>query len=375
MQEIHVAVLGTRGFPGVQGGVERHCQELFPRLAKLGVKAEVFARESYVDPTIKEYQGVELITLPIIRKKSLETILHTLWGLLIIVQNKKKYDLVHMHDIGPSLLTPLARLLGLKVVMTYHSQDYERPKWSSLGKCILRTGEWCGARFSNQIIAVSGYLKNYMQEHYNREAVYIPNGVTIPERLPAGVTLKKFNLKAGEYILGVGRLVKEKGFHDLIAAFKGLSGDWKLVIVGAADHEDDYSLSLKASAQADGHIVMTGFQTGKALQEIYANAGLFVIPSYHEGLPITLLEAFSYGLRVLASDIPPHLELIKDWEIIFPMGDVKALRDKLAKMTASGVWQTVMMQNIKLVQENFDWDKVTQATFAVYQKTVMKAKA
>ncbi len=368
MKSIRVAVLGTRGFPGVQGGVERHCQELYPRLTKFGVRATVYARKGYVDSDLKNYKGVEIIPLPIIRGKSLETILHTFLALMQVAIHRKQFDLVHIHDIGPALLTPLVRLLGLPVIMTYHSQDYQRPKWGRFGRGVLRLGEWCGARFSSAVISVSGYLQVFMKEHYAKNSAKIPNGVVIPEKLAPGKALNQYGLTAGKYVLGVGRLVKEKGFHDLIEAYKEIPTDWRLVIVGGADHEDEYSRSLKKSAAEDSRIVMTGFLTGNPLLEIYSNAGIFVIPSYHEGLPITLLEAMSYGLAVLASDIPPHLELIAEQEIIFPSADVGALRAKLTHFMQSP--PETETDNIEYIRKNFDWDRITRETLSVYRQVV-----
>jgi glycosyltransferase involved in cell wall biosynthesis len=254
--------------------------------------------------------------------------------------------------------------------MTYHSQDYHRPKWNRWGRMILRLGERCGVRYSSAIISVSGYLHEHIVTHYRRQSVQIPNGVEIPPPAAPGETLERFGLVAGEYVLGVGRLVKEKGFHDLIPAYKAVPGQWPLVIVGDADHESPYSRELKRQGAEDARTVMTGFLTGTALREIYANAGLFVSPSYHEGLPIVLLEAMSYGLPVLVSDIPPHLELMHDPQRIFPVGDQATLGAKMGELLESPADPALAETQIRFIRERFDWDRVAEETRAVYRSVL-----
>jgi glycosyltransferase involved in cell wall biosynthesis len=166
----------------------------------------------------------------------------------------------------------------------------------------------------------------------------------------------------------VGRHVPEKGFHDLIAAFRKIDSDWKLVMVGAADHEDDYSRSLKQQAAAVNNIVMTGFQKGRALGELYSNAGLFVLPSYHEGLPIVALEAMSYNLPMLLSDIPANREVVSPGET-FPVGDVDALAEKLSRFIrnpAEYFEKGIHEERRKRLETEFNWDIIARKTLEVY---------
>lgn len=374
---IRVAVLGLRGFPNVQGGIEKHCQELYTRMVKYSVVVTAIGRKKYISENPYTYDGVTLMPLWAIKHKYLEAIVHTTYGVLWLVRHRKKYDLLHIHGIGPSLLTHVARLLGLHVVTTNHGPDYNRQKWGWFAKFMLRLGERIGAKHAYLVIGVSKNICKNLFKKFRTVSAYIPNGVHTPEKIPAGETLTKYGLKKGKYILAVGRLVPEKGFHDLIDAFSGLNGDWELVIVGDADHRDSYSESLKEKALHAPRVVMTGFLKGRNLGEIYSNAGLFVLPSYHEGLPIVGLEAMGYQLPMVLSDIPANLEIAMPHEI-FPVGDVPALRGKLKEFISQPeAWTSLEVVNSKLerLDKEFNWDIIAQRTAHLYEKVVSLPKS
>lgn len=369
-KKIRIAVLGLRGFPDVQGGIEKHCQDLYPRLVKDNHDITILARKGYVDNTPYTYQGVRIIPLASPKKKHLEAIIHTFTGLMWLVKHRKDFDLIHLHGIGPSLLTPLARLFGFKVVMTNHGPDYDRGKWGFAAKTILRLGERFSARYAHQVIAVSQHIRNQLRTTYGVEAQYIPNGVNIPEEVTTVDALKYFDLEAKHYILAVGRLVPEKGFHDLLDAFtKSSISGWKLVIVGGADHQDSYSRNIIRKGKQINGVVMTGFQKGKMLAELYAHAGLFVLPSYHEGLPIVALEAMSYNLPTLLSDIPANCEVAHDEEL-FPVGNKDVLANKLRQFTTSSavlVSPDILEGKKNRLKSEFNWNSIAQQTKDVYQ--------
>lgn len=359
---MRIAVIGLRGIPDVMGGVERHCQELYPRMVARGHQVTLFARKGYVSSKPYEYRGVRVVPLWTPRKKSLEAIFHTAYGLWAISRRRRDFDLVHVHAIGPSLMVFLARALGLKVVMTHHGPDYDRKKWGVFAKFMLRLGERVGCRYSSAVITVSQHIRQTVLALYGREGIYIPNGVPLPEILPPGKYLEKWGLCADRYVVAVGRFVPEKGFNDLLDAFRGIKTEWKLVIAGDADHEDQCSRDLKKKAAADDRVVLTGFIKGDELGEIFSNSALFVLPSYHEGLPIVLLEAMSYDLPILTSDIPANCELSLPEER-FSVGDVDLLREKMTAFLKS---PSNKRGSRNLVAVNFNWDSIAEKTEQVY---------
>lgn len=364
-----IAVLGLRGFPGVQGGVEAHCEKLYPQLAKRGCEIKVFTRKPYVDLKIKKYKDVDLIPINCPRRKSFEAIVHSF--VCMLAAKKVIPDVLHIHAIGPSLIIPLARALGIKVVMTNHGPDYKRKKWGLIGKLALRLGESWGSRCANEIICISKVIADDIKSKYDRNSHIIPNGVEIPEALESDEIIRKFSLTKGKYMLTVGRFVPEKGFCDLMHAFNiAKLKDWKLVIVGRADHESEYSWDLKNKAKENRNIVLTGFLSGKSLEELYGHAGLFVLPSYYEGLPIVLLEAMSYGLLCLASDIPANRCVDLPDENYFPAGDVKQLSKKLRIFIKKPFSEAQRSLQIDTLRQKYCWDDIAEKTMEVYKSVV-----
>lgn len=366
-----VAVVGTRGIPDIMGGIETHCQELYPRLVERGASVVIFARKAYT-PQKKPYfyKGVEVVPVYAPKISGVETFVHTFRCFLKVLAWKP--DVVHLHAIGPSFIAPLFRLAGLKVVYTHHGQDYNRAKWGKLAKAILRLSEYVGTKFSNRVIVISDLLEDWLQKKYHcNKTVRINNGVTLLSALSEETTkkwLSKYGLEGKRYIFALGRFVKEKGFHDLIAAYKKASlVDVQLVIAGSADFQSEYATKMKRDAEEVGAI-LPGFIHGEELQVLFENASLFVIPSYHEGLPIALLEALGYNRNVVASDIPANMEVPLPEECFYELGDVDELADKMTLFMESPVQRDFR----HIVEYHYDWDKIADQTMDVYKSLVRK---
>jgi len=368
LKELKVFVIGTRGFPNVQGGVEKHCQELYPRLIRYGCNITVFTRSPYIkrEKRLKKWRNIKFIHLWTIRKKNFEAIVHTFLG--VIIARSKAPDILHFHTIGPSILIPLAKILGMKVVMTNHGPDYKRQKWSKFAKKALRTGERLSVKYADKIIVISDEIKKLLENKYHRNDLeLIPNGVNIPEIIPPAGTILKYDLNAKKYVLCVCRFVPEKGLDDLILAYEKIDNpDFKLVIVGDADHESEYCRKFKARAENTAGVVLTGILSGNSLAELFSNAGLFVLPSYFEGLPIALLEAMSYGLPVLASDIPQNKEILLPEYRYFKTGNIEDLAVKINKMIKIGIDGQEKNKLNKILKNHYNWDEISQRTFKLY---------
>lgn len=326
-----VVVTGTRGIPEIQGGVETHCQELFPLIAARGVDVTVCRRRCYAKDNLTEFRGVKIKDLYAPRRKSIEAAVSTLLG--VIYAKRVKADWVHVHAVGPSIVLPIAKLLGLKVIMTHHGFDYERKKWGRFARWAIKTGEKMAARFADKIIVISRPIAERMAEEYGRTDTHlIYNGVPAARPSTNKDYIESLGLTPGKYVLALGRIVPEKNFHQLVEAFD-VEG-YKLVIAGEPDHPDEYSESLKRRA-AEAGVIMPGFVRGEQLNQLMTNAALFCLPSSHEGLPITLLEAMSYGRDVLVSDISANrLEQLNETDF-FMVNDVEALRRSLREKLAS----------------------------------------
>lgn len=366
---MHVVVLGLRGMPNVQGGVETHCQHLFTKIAAQGHEVTVVCRRPYVNADLT-CGPVKLFPSRCPRQQNLETILHTFVG--VFHAWRFRPDILHIHAIGPSLFVPLARLLGMRVVCTNHGPDYERGRWGRLARWVLRAGERFGSRFAHAVIAISPAIADRLTARHDCEVDVIPNGVVLQRRRTAEAALAGSGLQSGKFILTVARLVPEKGLDDLMDAFQlaSLPAGWKLVIVGGADHSNQYSRHLVTRGSTIAGVVMTGPLHGEPLAELYSHAGIFVLASHHEGLPIVLLEAMSYGLSVLASDIPAHRCLNLPEGRLFRMGDPRSAAQKMTYFAAHPQTAEAEVEQINRVGAMFDWDSIAKRTLEVYGRVL-----
>lgn len=362
---MRIIVTGTRGIPGIQGGVETHCEELFPNILKLHKdnRITIIRRSAYVTQknNVSEYKGIKIKTIFSPHNKSLEAIVHT--SLAVIYAGIRRPDILHIHAVGPGLLIPFARLLGLKVVMTHHGPDYERKKWGRLAKLFLKTGEWAGVKFANKVIVISESIGKSIESKYGRkDYCLIPNGVPSAVRNENIDYLQKLGIEKNQYIFTLGRFVPEKGFDYLIKAYlkSSCSKNYKLVIAGDADHESGYSESLKELAKNNG-VILTGFIKGEKLQQLYTHARLFVLPSFYEGLPISLLEAMSYNLNILASDIDANKEVNLPSDFYFQTGNIDELKGKLDHKLQDPI------VHVEYDMCRYNWENIAKQTLAVYE--------
>lgn len=360
-----IVVTGTRGIPNIMGGVETHCEELFPRIAQRGFDVTVIRRTNYVKDDLTEWNGVKLVDIDSPKKKSFEAIIHTFRA--INEAKRLKADILHIHAIGPALLVPYAKILGMKVVFTHHGPDYDRDKWGFAAKTMLKLGERMGCMFADEVIVISDVIRNLIKRKYNRTSHVhlIYNGVSQPEICDYPEYFNELGIEKGKYILGMCRFVPEKNLHHLIDAYVKVKErnpdlDIKLVLAGDTDFEDDYSRSLKEVARKNG-VVLTGFIKGRKLHSLLTNCRCYCLPSSHEGLPIALLEAMSYGVKVIVSDIPANREVGLQEYDYFPVGDIDALAEKLSTVIERP------LEHIDYDMAKYNWDKIADQVTTVYQ--------
>jgi glycosyltransferase involved in cell wall biosynthesis len=362
---LRVTMLGIRGFPNVQGGAEKHAEKLSCALADLGCHVEAIVRSGYVAKSSKTWHGVKLSRLWAPRITGLEAFAHTFLGVLRAAFSRP--DILHIHAIGPAFFTPLARALGLRVVVTHHVLNYENEKWGPVARSILRFGEWAGMAFANGRIAVSEGLAKQMTRAYRVPVSAIPNGIDKPPIVHSTETLRSFGLAANCYAVTVARIDEQKRQLDLIAAYARLRAPkWQLALVGGADYSTSYARAVAEAARNTPGVVMLGHQTGAALAELYTHAGVFVLPSSHEGQPIAVLEAASYGLPVILSDIPAHREIAMSGARYFEVGDIATLADNLEAIFAPPIVEKLDAVERDRLLARHDWRTIAQRTLAVY---------
>lgn len=367
-----IAMIGQKGIPSRAGGIEIHVEELSKRLVQLGLKVDVYCRKGYCRAEETGYNGIELKYAPYIQTKHMDSITHTFFATIKALLAKT--DIFHYHALGPSTLAFIPRLLGKKVVCTVHGLDWKRGKWGGFAKKYLLFGEYSTAQFSHMTINVSNNLVHYYKSKYHKETVYIPNGIEKKDIMEPDIIRRKYSLGKDGYILFLARLVPEKGAHYLIEAYKSIDTCKKLVIAGGASHSEEYVKSIYHLAGNDDRILFTGHVEGNELAELYSNAYLYVLPSDIEGLPISLLEAMSYGNCCLTSDIKENASVIEEMGYTFKSGDVNDLRRVLAELLEKGNEINKIKSKVrKFVLEKYNWDEAAYKTLQVYNNVMERA--
>ena len=362
---IKVCVIGTRGFPGLHGGIEKHCDELYPRIAKLsGIEFIIYRRVQYLnDQSGIKIDNIYFKDFKVPKNKYFETFIHSLFSTLHAFFLKP--DIAHFHNTGPGIFIPLLKLRGIKIVFTYHNISYNQKKWNAFAKKFLSLSEIISMRFSDAIIFISKPLQEDVSQRFRLKSQFlIYNGVRIPVPSPNVSYIESLGLEKERYIISVGRFMEEKGFDYLIQAFqKADLHNYKLVLVGDADYPTSYSKKLKEYA-IQNNVIMTGNISGEKLNQIYSHAKLFVISSFSEGLPIVLLEALSFRLDILASNIAANKQLLIAEDDFFEVGNTEDLTRKLKEKVLNNTKKDYTF----MLRKDFNWDKAAKQTYDVYIK-------
>ena len=367
-------MIGQKGIPAKAGGIERHVEELAAELARRGHDVLVYCRAWYVWP-IQNHRGVTCVKAPTIATKHLDAIVHTFTSILLAV--REKVDVIHIHGVGPALLAWLPKLLrpSTKVIVTFHCIDRHHQKWNWFARFMLSIGERIACFAPDATIAVSKTLEAYCRMNYSVNTKYIPNGTQVPMNASDKSHLKAFKLEPQKYLMFCARLVKHKGAHVLIEAWKkakklrpDLTRDMKIAIVGGSAFTDAYVKSLTSLSKDEPSIVLTGTQIGDTLHTLFSNSYAIVHPSESEGLPIAVLEAMSYGKCVLSSDIPENMELTKDHGLTFHVGDVNDLAQKIIMMLEAPEHVAAVGNEARVhVAKHYDWKDIAETTEYLYE--------
>jgi glycosyltransferase involved in cell wall biosynthesis len=367
-----IAVIGAKGLPPSQGGIEHYCAEVYPRMVATGHTVDLYARSSYlhISPFKKSsFKGVRVIPLPCPGSRGFDALTSSALG--AVCATIAPYDIVHFHALGPSLFTWIPRIASRsKVIVTCHGLDWQRDKWGKFSSRSILMGERAAVRYAHKIIVVSKELQSYFRETYDRETVYIPNG-------PAGYAASdphfsygmSLGLEQGKYIVYLGRLVPEKCPNLLIQAFRNLQPQgWKLVLVGGNSDTPSYTAALTKMAAGNPNIIFTGELRGSHLAESLRGAGLFALPSNLEGLPLAMLEAMNEGIPVVASDIPPHHQLVSERRgLLFQAANVESCVEQLEwAIQNPKEMRTMANRAQQYVRQNYTWERIITDTLKAY---------
>ena len=373
-KDLRIAVFGQKRLSR-EGGVEIVVKELCTRMAQQGCQVTCYNRSGhhvsgaeYDDIDNTNYEGIRQKCVPTIEKKGLAAVSSSFFAALYSAFGK--YDVVHIHAEGPAFFCWIPKLFGKRVVNTIHGLDWDREKWrGSIASKFIRGGEKNAVKYADEIIVLSKGVRDYFKETYGRKTHFIPNGVNRPQIREANLITDRFGLKKDSYILFLGRLVPEKGIRYLVEAFKNVKTDKKLVIAGGSSDTDSFMEELKELAKGDNRILFTGFVQGAMLDELYSNAYIYTLPSDLEGMPLSLLEAMSYGNCCLVSDIPECAEVVEDKALIFKKADVQDLQEKLQDACDHPEKVDVhKKQAADFICKKYNWDEVVKETMKLYRR-------
>lgn len=363
-----IAMIGHKRIPGREGGVEVVVEELSKRMA-LNNKVICYNRKKKGVSTIKEYEGVKIITVPTIEKKSLDALIYSFFATIHALF--QKYDVIHYHALGPSVMLIIPHIFGKKTVVTVHGLNYKTPKWKGFGAKYIMLGERISAKYADEIIVLSKEQQKYLKEKYNRDSIFIPNGVTINEFNIDKDFLNRYDISADNFILFVSRIVPGKGLENLIDAYNNLDTDMPLLIVGGTSFVDEFYNNILEKCKSNDKIRIVGFVEGEDLFKLYAAAKLYVFPSEAEGMPMCLLEALSCNAKCLVSDIPENKEVGKDYVQYFKVGDTKDLTKRIKKCLEESN-KSFEKESKTYIEENYDWDVITSQTIDAYSKILKR---
>lgn len=373
-RKLKIAMLGHKRIPSREGGIEIVVEELSTRMVKLGHSVTCYNRKGhhvsgaeFDGAKLKEYKGVELKSVLTIKKKGWAAVTASFFSCFQSAVGS--YDVVHIHAEGPAFFCWLPKLFKKRVIVTIHGIDWKREKWKGgFGSKLIHQGEKNAVKYADKIIVLSKGVQNYFRATYNRDTMFIPNGVDRPIIQDANLIKKRFKLSKNSYFLFLGRLVPEKGIRYLIKAFSGVKTDKKLVIAGGTSDTDKYMEELKELAKEDIRIIFTGFVQGRMLDELYSNAYTYILSSDLEGMSLSLLEAMSYGNCCVVSDIRECVEVVEDKAIVFEKSNIDDLREKIQECC----FDTSMVEKYKneaadYICRKYVWDDVIKKTMELYR--------
>lgn len=371
--KLNIAMLGHKRIPSREGGIEIVVEELSTRMVKEGHSVTCYNRsghhvsgKEFDRGSLKAYKGVKLKSVFTINRKGLAAMTSSFFGAICAAFGK--YDVVHFHAEGPCATLWLPKLFGKRCIATIHGIDWQRAKWGGFASKYIKFGEKVAAKYADEIIVLSEGVQKYFMDTYGRKTVFISNGVNRPILHSPKQIKEIFGLDKDNYILFLGRLVPEKGITYLIEAFKKVQTDKKLVIAGGSSDTDAFMQELKKLAKSDDRIVFTGFVQGQMLEELYSNAYVYTLPSDLEGMPLSLLEAMSYGNCCLTSDIAECAEVVEDKALLFKKSDVDDLKEKLQYACDNpDAVNKLKSGAADFICGKYNWDDVVEQTLKLYQ--------
>lgn len=357
----------------ILGGIENYTLNLTRELTKLGHECVVWCESDH--HAVEMLDGVKVIYHPgpksnLVCKPwcGLKATLRTLTG-------EKKVSVIHYNAWPASLWCWLPRMFGIPSLMEGHGLEWQRSKYSSREQKMLKFMEWFTAHLNQHLIMCSEGQVEFFRKEYGKESVCIPGAVNLPDLSAPNNSdiLMRYGLTAGKFFLFMGRLVQDKNPDYLIKAFiKSKHEGYKLVIAGGNDANPEYVRTLHQHANDKPDVVFTGPVYDKDKDLLLRSAYCFCIPSTIEGLSIVMMEAASYKLPTIASDIDANKEFLgEDAVYVRPEDEEDLMKAMEFAITHPEQMQQFVDANYAKILQKYTWNQIARK-YEAYLKTIVK---
>jgi glycosyltransferase involved in cell wall biosynthesis len=356
--------------PAAYGGFETFAEELGARLVERGHEVSVYGRRHVIPAGLGTHRGMALRVLPTVRHKYLDTVVHTFLSVLDVLPRRRDIVLICNNANAPFALIP--RLTGAKVVLNVDGLEWERGKWSRVGRWYYQLCAQLSPRLPITLVSDARVIAAYYEERFGKRTVYIPYGSDARRTAP-GETLSRLELEPGRYLLYVSRLEPENNAHLAIAGYRAAGGlavlGVPLVLVGDAPYATEYKASLERAAAATPGVLLTGYIFGDGYAELQSNAMAWIQATEVGGTHPALVEAMGRGCAIIANDVPEHREVLADAGRYYARNDAAALAAELAALVADPAARADLAERAaERGRAAFSWEHVTDEYEALFRR-------
>ncbi|MCG9793606.1 glycogen synthase [Flavobacterium algicola] len=391
--------------PNIYGGAGVHIDFLSQELIKLGqVEVRCFGDEK-VDDEHLHVQGIDSsLTNPNDSKNAHIKMFHNLSRNVEMSQSTPEADIIHCHTWYTHLAGVMTReLLQVPLILTTHSLETHRPwKVEQLGNgyFLSRWIENNAYNTADGIIAVSQQMKEDVVEAYGvdpEKVTVIHNGIDPEYYKPTNddALLKELGIDPSiPFVLFVGRITRQKGISQLIAAAKYFNKDCQIVLCAGAPDTPEIAaeteqLISELKAERDGVILISEMLPREKIKILYSQARVFACPSLYEPFGIINLEAMSCETPVVGSHVGGIPEIIVEGETGYLIPLESKSRTDFNPINPE-LFQKEFAKKINLLLEDealankmgkagrervlkiFSWESIAKTTFDFYQEVISK---
>ncbi len=360
---MNIAIIGTRGIPANYGGFETFAEECAARLAGRGHSVTVYGRSHYVPRGLRRYRGARIVTLPTLRFKYLDTVVHSFLAVTHALFGR--FQVILICNAANSIYSWLPRLFGTPVVVNVDGIERLRRKWNWLGRAYYRLSEYLSTLFPSAIVTDARVIERYYRDRYGAASFFIPYGSVTTKTEGCGA-LQRLGVAPRAYCLYVSRLEPENNAHVVVRAFEKVRTPMHLVIVGDAPYARDYIRTVKATR--DARIIFPGAIYGDGYRELLGSAFCYIHATEVGGTHPALIEAMGQAGLIIANGTPENVEVLGSAGLFYRKNDA----DDLAHCLQSVIecpdrYENLRQEALKRAKAEYCWDDIVSKYEQLFQ--------